>query len=251
MHCWAPAGARRHSARNLEGVERTHKGTARTHAQRPLNARRQAAPDPGKSDGANTMVQVPKALAQRVEIRHALAIQGRNQPLYHVRRRTGLAGAAAGSPASAVGYFADAAQSFVGVAEASDVWRVSSGSGVSGLMMSAIAAPGGGETLARRGAARARGSGSSRTASARRSRRVGVSPAEPKKVDDIGAKRDEISAWVDRVVLSERPMTTGGTPSGSPATGSRPHATASQCRSLTSMCAPHRREMAQLQWRLA
>lgn len=170
---------------------------------------------------------------------------------YAVGMRTGLAGAAAGSPASAVGYFADAAQSFVGVAEASDVWRVSSGSGVSGLMMSAIAAPGGGETLARRGAARARGSGSSRTASARRSRRVGMSPAEQKKLDDIGAKRDEISAWVDRVVLSERPMTTGGTPSGSPATGSRPHATASQCRSLTSMCAPHRREMAQLQWRLA
>jgi hypothetical protein len=30
-------------------------------------------------------VQVPKALAQRVEIRHALATKGRNQPLYHVK----------------------------------------------------------------------------------------------------------------------------------------------------------------------
>jgi hypothetical protein len=34
------------------------------------------------------MVQVPKALAQRVEIRHALATKGRNQPLYHVNTMT-------------------------------------------------------------------------------------------------------------------------------------------------------------------
>lgn len=143
--------------------------------------------------------------------------------------RAGLARAAE-SPESALGD--DFAQPFVppGIADASpDIWRTSSD--FSGLM-SPIAVLGG-SGVAGRGSVRFDAPAASRAASSRRARRIGMSPDQQKKIDEISETRDQISKWVDRV--TERPITTGGTPSSSPVTRPRDALVFSPGRSLTSM----------------